>query len=66
MLLLLAPPGPPFEMLERAQEIYWQAIAHGEARPAWRELGRALGFAPAALRERMGGPAPPPAGEETR
>ncbi len=69
----LVPPAPPLApgILERAQEIYWLALdpasGNGGRRAGWREIGEALGFAPAALRERMGpSPAEPPAQEGAR
>jgi hypothetical protein len=70
-LLRLEPPqpAPAPEDLERAQEIFWEALDAGrDGGPAgWLELGEALGFDPAALRERMGlSPADRPAREGVR
>jgi len=68
---LLAPPRPALrpEALDRAQEIFWLALTagRGAALSGWLELGRALGFDPGALRERMGvSPAARPAQEGVR
>ena len=66
--VILAPPGPrePPEALSRAQEIFWEARRTADGlRPGASELAELLGFAPAALRERMDGvPALPVAREE--
>jgi hypothetical protein len=62
-------PAPAPEDLERAQEIFWEALDAGRdgGRAGWLELGEALGFDPAALRERMGlSPAERPAREGVR
>jgi alpha-amylase/alpha-mannosidase (GH57 family) len=55
-LTILAPPGPREvpEVWERAQEIFWSARFDGAAlRTGAPDLAEGLGFAPAALRERM-------------